>query len=167
LAARSVAGALIASFTFPLVVLVVAPMMSGLFRQSGPAVFWVACIILLPLSWLFFRWKKNAFTVTFFLSMFHLALASLFTCWAAFHNDYNLPLMSIHPGVQVFEPLLDYRYSTRERFGNVWNAVQVLYATMLMLNMVWLFWWLCHHYEELSGRKEVTRKKVPLPMANA
>jgi len=163
LAARSVAGALISSFTFPLVVLILSPLLSGLFRQAGPGIFWTVCVVLLPLSWLLFWWKKNAFTVTFFLSMFHLSLASLFTCWVAVGNEHDLPLMAVHPGIHIFEPLLDYRYSARERYAGLWSTVQVLYATMLMLNMVWLFWWICRHYEVLSGRKEpVSKKKTRL-----
>ncbi len=163
LAARSVAGALISSFTFPLVVLILSPMLSGMFRQSGPGIFWTVCALLLPLSWLFFRWKKNAFTVTFFLSMFHLTLASLFTCWVAVGNDHDLPLMSVHPGIHVMLPLIEDRYGPAERYGGLWSTVQVLYATMLMLNMVWLFWWICRHYEVLSGRKEpMSRKKTRL-----
>lgn len=160
LAARSVAGALIASFTFPLVILILSPLLSGMFRQAGPVIFWTVCAVLLPLSWLFFRWRKNAFTVTFFLSMFHLSLASLFTCWVAgVKNDHDLPLMSLHPGVHVMMPLTDDRYGPTIRYGVLWSSVQVLYATMLMLNMIWLFWWICRHYEVLSGRKEPRRRK--------
>ena len=165
LAARTVAGALISSFTFPLVVLILSPMLSGMFRQAGPGIFWTVCVLLLPLSCLFFRWKKNAFTVTFLLSMFHLTLASLFTCWVAVGNDHDLPLMSVHPGVHVMMPLIEDRYGPAERYGRLWSTVQVLYATMLMLNMVWLFWWICRHYEVLSGRKEpMTRKKTRLAL---
>ncbi|HQR06111.1 MAG TPA: hypothetical protein PLN21_04770 [Gemmatales bacterium] len=159
LAARGIAGALLASFTFPIIVVIVTPMLSSMFRQDGIAILWVVCLILLPLSWLFFRWKKNAFTVTFLLTVFHLSLALLFTCWVVGHDDRELPLMGIHPAVHIMMPLVEFQYSPQERYGIIWSTLQVIYATMIMLNLIWMFWWVCRHYEVLSGRKEAVRKK--------
>ncbi|MFT3880009.1 MAG: hypothetical protein QM703_10165 [Gemmatales bacterium] len=105
--------------------------------------------------------------MTFFLTMFHLALAIVFSCWVISHNDCELPLMGIHPGVHIMMPLMEYQYSPMDRYGPVWYTIQILYATMLMLNLIWLFWWLCRHYEVLSGRKEAVRKKAVKKVAMA
>lgn len=160
LAARSVAGALLASFAFPVIVVIVTPMLSGLFRDAGIAVLWVATLTLLPISWILARWKKNAFTVTLYLTMVHLILALIFSCWLISQNDHDLPLMGIHPGIHILLPMAEYQYSPQQRFGIVWSTLQVLYIAMLMLNMIWVFWWICCHFEVLSGRKELEKKRA-------
>jgi hypothetical protein len=113
------------------------------------------------------RWRKNAFTVALVLCMMHLSFACLVTCWVDRANDYNLPLMAIHPGVHIFEPMLSYRYSRDSRYGMVWSTLEVLYAMALALNMLWLFWWLCRHYEVLSGRKEQGRTRMIKPQVTS
>lgn len=170
LVARSMAGALIATFAFPAITLIGPPMMSTLFRVDAAGAMIVLCLIFLPISWILTVWRKNVFTVCFFFLMMHFGILTLFTWWLTHdRNDHDLPLMAIHPGIQTFEPLMDSRYSTSSRFAHVWSTVVVLYGAGLLVNMVWLCWWTCRHYEVLSGRKQVerSRKKAKLAIAPA
>lgn len=167
LVARSVAVALICTFSFGAIVLIFPPMFSELFRGETVSFLWILCFLLLPVSWLLTRWRRNAFTTTFFLIMMHFSIVCLFTGGVtSLKSDRSeLPLMSIHPAVHTFVPLMDHQYSPPHQYAGIWQSVVVLYSAGLLVNIVWLFWYLCRHYEVLSGRHEPDRKSARNRMA--
>lgn len=155
LVARSVAGGLIASFTFPVTLVILVPLFGSLFRESVVVFLWTTCVVMLPISWLLTRWRKNSLTVTLFLLFMHLTLVCLFTSWVAFYHEREYPLLAIHPGYLTLAMLEDPRNSYRGNMDvEMWQLAKVAYCLAMVLNFIVLIWWICRHYEVLSGRRE-------------
>lgn len=155
LTAKSVAGGLIASFAFPIMMVIFVPMFGGLFRESMVIFLWTVCIIMTPISFLLTYWRKNPMTVLMLLLFVHLSLVCLFTSWVAFFRSNEYPIMAIHPGYLTLEVLEDRRsYGGGSMDVEMWTIAKVAYCLALIINLVWLFFWICRNYEVLSGRRE-------------
>lgn len=166
LSARSVATALIAAFAWPAVVMILTPMFYPVFRSGGGPLLWILCLILLPASWLLSCWRKNAFTVAFLQISLHMSLVSLATFYLGIYDNYGeVTILSVHPGFMTLNPMIDVQYGPAVRYGPIWSAVVILYCTAVLINMVWLLWWCCRHYEVLSGRQEKVQKRVRNPVS--
>lgn len=156
LLSRSVPTSLIAAFAFPLIIVMVVPMMGSMFRSDTVNYLRTLALLAVPLGLLLLLYRKNLFTVALFLTSLHLGLTVLATIWIFQKMEYRgeRPLIAINGGVQTLMPLDSSPYSPRQQDGELWTTGQVMYTLAVVVNIAFLLWWVCRHYDQLTGRKE-------------
>ncbi len=156
LMSRSVAMGLMAAFAFALIILMVVPMMGSMFRTETVNYLRTLALITVPVGSILLLLRKNLFTVTTFMVSLHIGLTVLATSWIFQSMEYQgeRPLLAINGGVQTLMPLDCSPYSPRQQDGGLWITGQVMYILAVLVNIAFLLWWVCRHYDELTGRKE-------------
>jgi ABC-type transport system involved in multi-copper enzyme maturation permease subunit len=156
LMSRSVATGLLAAFAFPLLIVMVIPMMGSMFRTDTVNYLRTLALIVVPVGTLLLLLYKNLFTVVMFMVSLHLGLTVLATTWIFQNMDFKgeRPLLVINGGVQTLMPLESSPYSPSQQQGELWTTGQVMYTLAVVVNIAFLLWWICRNYDQLTGRKE-------------
>jgi ABC-type transport system involved in multi-copper enzyme maturation permease subunit len=164
LSAKTIPGALIGTFLFPLIILFGTAMVAGMaWKYHGPVI-WISCAVLLPLLWITSALRPNVIIVALFLIIFHISLTALFSCWTYYENrdsDSEYPMSAMHAGYFLISALEHNQYSWRERQERIWPQTIVLYWAAVVINIFWLKWWLARNFDRLCGRK-MPRKPRPV-----
>jgi ABC-type transport system involved in multi-copper enzyme maturation permease subunit len=154
LTARTVAGALVAAFLFPLLVNLGIVFLMPLFEQwSGPAL-WFLMVPFLVGSWLWMRGRPSVGGVACYFMAMHLVIAQLAVFWTwnglDSRNHFEYPIAAMHPAFLTM--------TTLER-PQQWldghqhpMAILVCYWMALIVNIVWARWWLIRNFEWLVER---------------
>src|SRR5262249_50176607 len=170
LTAKTGAGALGATFAFPLFMIAGAPFLIPIFRGGlGPGL-WLLSALFFAASWF---WVRKRLTVaalcSYFLAM-HLALTSLATCWTwgdPLAKEY--PVAAINPGFLTIDPLvwrpradtIGVNRMARPRYRPNPDVLYPCYWTALLVNLVWARWWLIRKFECLVERTGAGRVGQP------
>jgi ABC-type transport system involved in multi-copper enzyme maturation permease subunit len=157
LAAKSTPGALIGTFLFPFVTLFGTMILMDIARRLHGPVLWVNCAFLLPMFWIFMFVRPNVGTVAIFLTIVHLTIACAFSAWTYFLDEQHFreyPMSGMHAGYITISALEreGYAYPEREQ-QQVWIQSLFLYWAALVINILWLKWWLVRNFDRLCGRK--------------
>ncbi|MCI0680806.1 MAG: ABC transporter permease [Gemmataceae bacterium] len=156
-AARTIPAALIATFLFPLIVLVGPVLFAGIFEDRHGPVLWILCPILVVASGF---WARRRFSLgalaTYFTSV-HLALAVLATFWTYDGRRDEFPAVAMHPGVLVVIYLDDRIDPQFQRMGLPWFALLPGYWLALVVSVIWLRLWLIRHFDRLAERTSAER----------
>jgi ABC-type transport system involved in multi-copper enzyme maturation permease subunit len=171
LAARSIAGALIGTFVFPLVTLFGTMMLMSLAGRLHGPILWVNCAFLLPMFWIFSLVRPSVANIALFLTMVHLTIASAFSAWTYFQDETifaEYPLSAMHAGYITVSALEgEHPFPWRAQRQPIWTLSLFLYWAALALNILWLRWWLERNFDRLCGRKMPKRpKRQPLDPAD-
>lgn len=151
-AARTIPGALMGTFLFPLIVLAGTGLLVAIFEQRhGPAL-WILCPVFLAISWCCARrWFSIASLASYFTAV-HLALAALVSFWTYDGRQEEYPIVAMHPAVLVVALLDDRIENWFHRTGWPWYALLPGYWLALVVNVIWLRRWLIRHFDRLAER---------------
>lgn len=156
LAARTIPGALIGTFLFPLIVLLGTMMLMSMGGNYHGPILWITCLVLLPLFWILSLVRANVTIVALFSTMVHLTIAALLSFWTYFENEayrYEYPMTAMHAGYFTISALEHNEYPWRQAQEKIWLQTIVLYWAGLAINILWLRWWLGRNFDRLCGRK--------------
>jgi ABC-type transport system involved in multi-copper enzyme maturation permease subunit len=158
LTAKTMPGALLPTFIFPLVVNLGTVFLIGPFRQgTGPAL-WAMTGLGFAVCWIWIRRSVTAGSVGAFLICIHLALVELatFWTWSGVHGRHpEYPIAAMHPG-HLAIAVLENR--GREWFSYAdlrWYRLLPAYWTALVVNFVVMRWWAVRHFERLADRVRI------------
>jgi ABC-type transport system involved in multi-copper enzyme maturation permease subunit len=164
-AARTIPGALMGTFLFPLIVLAGTGLLVGIFEHRHGPVLWVLCPVFLVASWYCARrWFSVASLASYFTAV-HLALAALVSFWTfdGLHDEY--PLIAMHPCVLVVALLDDNVQNWFRHMGWPWYAILPGYWLALIVNVIWLRRWLIRHFDRLAERTSAeTELEMPIAL---
>ncbi len=168
LVSRSVSIALVATFAFPSILLLGIPMLGSMFRQGVPVFLFSLTLVGVPLSFVMTMWRKNSFTIAFFLTFFHLGLSVFTSCWfyPFLSQRSEMPLMIINGGYLTIESLREVPYYYAHSYREVWGFAKIAYLCCMILSCAFFFRWVCWNYDVLSGRRERSTKS-PLPSTSS
>ena len=149
LTARTVAGALIPTFLFPLLVNLGTIPLIMFFDGAHALLLWPLTADALLVTWQWTLLSAGCAAVGAFLIAAHLALACLGTCWTLGSED-QYPIAAMHPASLTFMTL---DRSFERYFRDVpWYAIVLTYWAVLVVNFAWARWWLSRHFDRLAGR---------------
>jgi ABC-type transport system involved in multi-copper enzyme maturation permease subunit len=161
LCARTLPGALVPAFIFPLLVNAGIPFLIPIFRSKSGAALWVVTAIALLVSWYWVRRRTSVASVACYFMAAHLTLVSLASFWTSgeiwppwggIGEEY--PIAAMHPG-HLTIATLEREQNDWFRHGNrtfPWQAIYGCYCTALVVNIVWARWWLIRNFEQLVDR---------------
>jgi ABC-2 type transport system permease protein len=152
LAARTLAAAQIPTFLFPLLLNIGTGLMIGIFRRSNGPVLWSLTAALLIIGVVWVRRRILAASVSVFLIAVHLFLCSLATAWTTgrWTNHHEFPVLALHPGFLAIFFIAE-RPARWAMEVPEWEAVLLCYWSVLLINILWLRWWLIRNFERLVG----------------
>jgi hypothetical protein len=167
LAARTYIGALVPTFIYGVIIGLGLFFLVGFLEEaSGPAL-WILAIGLLLLGGLGVYTRTNPALVGLFFLGSYLAIMSLATCWTWSPHTRNeeFPVACVMPLYMSLRPL--------EGPPNSWFvglfpilAVYGFYWAGLVINILFVRWWLITNFDRLVGR-EVRRGKPRQQLATA
>src|SRR5262249_29286582 len=105
LTAKTLPGALVPTFLFPLLVSVGIVFLIPIFRHGSGLVLWFLSALFLIGTWLWIRRRTSAAVVGSYFMAVHLALASLATCWTIGGNREEYPVAVMNPLFMTIQPL--------------------------------------------------------------
>jgi ABC-type transport system involved in multi-copper enzyme maturation permease subunit len=152
LTARTVPGALVPTFLFPLLVIVGIAFLIPIFEKAAGPVLWVASAAFLAGTWLWVRRRLSTITVACYLMAVHLAFVALATCWTVgrpHHEEY--PIAAMNPAFLTID-ILQKRMGPWNADRPKWFVLYPCYWAALALNILWARWWLIRHFEKLVER---------------
>lgn len=153
LTAKTMPGALVATLIFPLVTLAGTPLLIGLFEDDHGPVLWVFCFVFLCASWWWWVYRRvSPGSVACFLTAVHLAMVALATCWTYNGRDDELPITAMHAGCITISMLDDHLHNSFRHFGYNWILPVFAYWIALVINLLWMWWWIISNFDRLAGR---------------
>jgi ABC-type transport system involved in multi-copper enzyme maturation permease subunit len=184
-AARSMPGALVPTFAFPVVTLALLPFLIVIFDKHHGPVFWAMAAVLFAVSWVWVRRRPSAASVGCFLIAAHLGICALFTSWLwpgfypfSYWNDgryglgsygyegpTELPLAATNAAFLTIASLED---RPLDQVFYRWGAAGRTYALpaywlALIVNLVWARWWVIRNFDRLAGRLGQRRRALVEP----
>ncbi len=169
LTAQSAAGALVPTFSFPVIMIAGLPFLTVIFPHgSGPAV-WVLTAIVLVVAWVWARRGATPAAVGCAFFAVHLALTAIAMGWTVtiqHHDEY--PLAAMNAGyltvmaliTQLDRPWLYPWYEHR-------MSMLLCYWAALTVNFLWARWWLIRNFDRLVERPLSAGKPRTRPTSRA
>jgi hypothetical protein len=151
LMAKTLPGALVLTFAFPLLLNVGVLFLIALFRHGSGPVLWILSVLSLVGTWLWLRRRTSAASVGCYLMAVHLALACLASCWTVGHQQ-EYPICVIHPGYMSLRTLDGQPHDWFRGLG--WALPPLCYWICLTVNIIWARWWLIRNFERLVERTD-------------
>jgi ABC-type transport system involved in multi-copper enzyme maturation permease subunit len=160
LTARTLPGALVPTFVFPLLVtlgnvlvLLVFEKVHAFVLWFGAAAFMAAAVFMMPRS-------LTTFAVSSFFMATHLVIVLAATCWLWIDDMRAFPGLAMNPGywVGIF---LD-RHPPH-RHGDAQLAGVTMYWAALAVHFVWMRAWMIRNFDRLVGRTDQRTLAVSLP----
>lgn len=153
LMARSVVSGLVSGFAIPVTLWAVLPM----FIRAWQWNFWVTLLVAgvtLPASWALLRWRKNSFTIPFYLGSVHLGFVMIASVLMLLRFDEDpFPELSMIEGVRLLE------YACFHKYLDLWSGswshwlhCAGYYCLTQLLFLVWLYRWLNRNVDVIVGR---------------
>jgi ABC-type transport system involved in multi-copper enzyme maturation permease subunit len=169
LTARTMPGALVATFLFPVLMNVGLLFFIGLFRQSSGPILWVLIVLALPVMSYWVRRRATPASVGWYFLAVHLALVGLANCWTWKGWDarsWEFPIAAMHPG---FLSLVTLQREPYHWFhGEVNGSLLMLcYWIALSVNLLWARWWAIRNFDRLVGRTRPTEARPANPAVNS
>lgn len=164
-AARTAPAALVATFLLPLVAIVGITLLIPLCRQAAGPVLWVLSFLCLVGTSLWIRRQVGPASVACYLVSVYLAVGAVatFWTWEGFtRHRHEWPVAAMHPAFLTLVGL-DKHFAREFRGHASWVLVYPFYWGALLVNIVWLRWWLIRHFERLVERTdEPIQARLPL-----
>jgi hypothetical protein len=178
LLSRTVPGALVPTFLFPMLMLVGIVFFLPLFReQAGPAM-WIFSAVCLAVTWPWALRRPGVASVAAYFMAVHLVLTSAATCWTWQRDKFReYPIALMNPGFIALAPLearhddwyrgvneLTYPYGpgVQPRRADGMDKEKVLlacYWSALLINFLWVRWWAIRNFERLVERTDVPARR--------
>jgi hypothetical protein len=160
LTAKTLPGALVPTFLFPLLVNVGIVFLIPIFRQGSGPILWIGSAFLFVATWFWVRRRTSTAVVAARFIAVHLALASLATLLevdgldATGREEY--PIALINPAYMAIRPLVGEPYGPSAWFPGPFTWFQPLacYWVCLAINIFWARRWLIRHFERLVERTD-------------
>ncbi len=153
LVARSVVSGLLSGFAIPVTLWVVLPMLIRNWQVN----FWAILLVLgaaLPASWALMRWRKNSFTIPFYLGSVHLVFVLFASVLMLLRFD-GVPFSewSMIEGGRLFTYAIfqEHRHLADESWSD-WIHTAGYYCLTQLLFLVWLHRWLNRNVDVMVGR---------------
>jgi ABC-type transport system involved in multi-copper enzyme maturation permease subunit len=154
LPAKTFSSAMTATFTFPILFIIVPPIYSIEFGSDHAVLLWGSAILLLLLTLLWVRQRVNAALVCLYVLATHLALSCAATCWTYDGMDESFPAAAMNPALWTGILLEDSLAHIWPASAGPWGLAMVLYWLSLAGSFVWVRWWLIRNFDRLAGRAE-------------
>ena len=182
LAARTIPGALVPTFIFPVLMNFGVVFLMSVFEGGAGPVLWFLSGVCLIISWIWVRRRASPAAVgTYFIAM-HLVLTAIAVCWTwtgQQHREY--PIAAAHPGYLALAPLAQgqadwyhgindsqvfvpapaggvvYRPGVPGAVSRRVDKEKILlacYSGALLVNFVWARWWAIRNFERLVERTD-------------
>jgi ABC-type transport system involved in multi-copper enzyme maturation permease subunit len=153
LAARSLPGALVATFAFPLLVNIGFAFMIGIFEKASGLALWVLSVILILVSRPWVRRSHSAAAVGTFLISMHLVIGSIITAWTwgAITHREEFPIAAMHPGFLSMIVLADQPRRWLDGLPE-WPFIFFTYWAILAVNIFLARRWLVLNFDRLAER---------------
>jgi ABC-type transport system involved in multi-copper enzyme maturation permease subunit len=160
LTAKTLPGALVPTFLFPLLVNVGIAFLIPIFRQGSGPILWILSALLFVTTWFWVRRRTSTAAVAARFMAVHLALASLATCWTWTGRE-EYPIALINPAYMAIRPLVGDPYGPFGWFPGpfAWFQPLACYWACLVINILWARHWLIRHFERLVERTD--RSSLP------
>jgi hypothetical protein len=159
LPAKTIPGALVPTFVFPVLMNLGVVFLMPTFREaSGPAL-WIlsACAFIGASLWV--RRRVSVASVSVFLIAMHLAVTAVAVCWTwQKGNHWEYPIAAAHAGHLAFAPLGS--RGLGKWFYGIDNEALMLtcYWIAVIANFAWARWWAIRNFERLVERTDVVLK---------
>jgi len=151
LVARSLVAGLFSGFAIPVTLWAAFPMLARTWHVNYSAMLLVV-VIVLPASWALMRWRKDNFTIPFYLGSVHLGFVLLASVLMLMRFDPFSGWSRIEGGILFRDfGLLEHRHFGAELWSDWVHAVGCYCLTQLLF-LVWLYRWLIRNVDVLVGR---------------
>jgi ABC-type transport system involved in multi-copper enzyme maturation permease subunit len=164
LTAKTLPGALVPTFLFPLLMCLGIVFLIPIFQDVAGPVLWFLTALALVVTWFWTRRRTSAAAVGCYFMAVHLAIASLASCWAwsGYRHRDEYPFMVINPAYMTIRPLEGDPFNWfRDLPGHTWIEPLVCYWACLLVTFVWARWWLIRHFERLIDRPSKSKPASP------
>src|SRR5262249_37549162 len=140
LTAKTLPGALVPTFLFPLLVNIGIVFLIPIFWHGAGLVLWCLSALFLIVTWLRVRRRTSAAVVGCYFMAVHLVLACLATCWTLTADPRAYPIEVINPAAMTIVPLdgepvtwFDHGLSS----GSLRFSAHLCYWFCLIVNFIW------------------------------
>jgi|GEM_PF-1713718 len=156
LPAKTIPGALVPTFVFPVLMNLGVVFLMPTFREaSGPALWIMSALAFIGAS-LWVRRRVSVASVSAFLIAMHLAVTSVAVCWTwRNNNQWEYPIAAAHAGHLAFAPLGS--RGLGKWFYGIDNEALMLvcYWIAVIVNFAWARGWAIRNFERLVERTDV------------
>jgi ABC-type transport system involved in multi-copper enzyme maturation permease subunit len=159
LTAKTLPGALVLTFVFPLLLNLGMPCLIAIFRHGSGPVLWCLSALFFSATWLWLRRGTSAASVGCYFMAVHLAMACLVSCWTVSHHE-EYPIALIHPAYMSVRTLDGEPHSWFPDLG--WVFPPACYGICLTVNIIWARRWLIRNFARLVERTD--RPTPPVSM---
>jgi ABC-2 type transport system permease protein len=166
LSARTLPGALVPTFVFPLVVTLGDVLLLIMFERAHAVVLWLGTAIFLVGALYGVRRGFNTLAVSSYFTAMHLLLVCLATCWFWIGSAREFPGLAVNPGFWIVV-CLDHR-PPHWPGADVWDAWPMgllCYWAALAIHFLWMRSWVIRNFDRLVGRTD--RRPIPVPATPA
>lgn len=159
LSARTLPGALVPTFVFPLVVTLGNAFVLIVFEKVHALVLWFGAAVFMAAVVHGMRRRLTTLTASCFFVAAHLVAVLLATCWVWIDEPKAFPGLAMNPAFWV-GVLLDRRPPSWHG-SEVWFPGLLSYWIALTIQFLWMRAWLIRNFDRLVGRTDRRPLAVP------